>query len=146
LKHLFQASKNGKQFANIEVENFNFGEFDMQKKVKIFLTGFVCVMLASLFIACGGGYGHRYGYPYGSGYGFGYGYQSERQVYDYGYRKGYEDGIDDRRDGDRFNYYDHREFRNGISNDRYTNDRFRQGYARGYEQGYYSGGNRYNRY
>lgn len=116
----------------------------MQKKVKIFLAGFVCVMLASVFVACGG-YGHhydnnRYGYGYGSGY-----YQGSRDALNYGYREGYEHGVSDRRHREDFNYSHDRKFRSGISSNEYVNQQFRQGYVRGYEQGYYGGGS-YNRY
>jgi hypothetical protein len=112
---------------------------DMQNKVRIFLVGFVCVILASLFVACG--YGHhydRYGYP--NGYGYNSGYQSDREAYNYGYREGYEHGQSDRRHGEDFNYSHDSKFRHGISDNRYINDRFRQGYARGYQEAYY--GNR----
>lgn len=115
----------------------------MQKKVKIFLAGFVCVILASVLFACGG-YSHHpgYGYPYGNGYNSGY--QSDREAFNYGYREGYEHGESDRRHGEDFNYSHDSKFRNGVSNDRYINDRFRQGYARGYQEAYYgSRGNGY---
>jgi hypothetical protein len=116
---------------------------DMQKKVKIFLLGFVCVMLASVFVACGG-YGHnygdygRYGYRNGSGY-----YQGSRDAFNYGYREGYEHGVSDRRHREDFNYSHDGKFRSGISSNEYVNQQFRQGYVRGYEQGYYGGGSYY---
>ncbi len=114
----------------------------MQKKLKIFFIGFVCVIAASLFVACGG-YHHDYGYP-GYGYSSSY-YQGSREAFNYGYREGYDHGVSDRRHGDDFNYSHDGKFRHGISSNDYVNQQFRQGYVRGYEQGYY-GGRNYNRY
>jgi hypothetical protein len=124
---------------------FQFWRKDMQKKLRFFLVGFVCVMLAGVFLACSSGYGHRSGYGYPYGYGNNSGYQS-RDAFNYGYREGYEHGVSDRRHGEDFNYSHDSKFRNGISNDRYINDQFRQGYYRGYQEGYYGNRSGYYRY
>jgi hypothetical protein len=69
-------------------------------------------------------------------------------AYDSGYRDGARAGGDDARDGRRFEYQRHRDYRsangysrgNGQRND-YA-DRYRAGFVAGYRDGYYSGGGR----
>jgi hypothetical protein len=74
-------------------------------------------------------YDHRYGY--GDGYG--------RGAYGYGYSRGYEDGFDhgkdDAEDRDGFNFWRHKEYRNG---DHGYRDHYgpRWDYQRGYRGGY----------
>ena len=131
--------------SNLQISRLKFqiGEWTMQKKVRIFLAGFLCVIAATVLLACGG-YGHHYdGYP--NGYGYNSGYQADRDAYNYGYREGREHGESDRRHGEDFNYSHDSKFRHGISDNRYINDRFRQGYARGYQEAYYGSGG-YHRY
>ena len=69
--------------------------------------------------------------------------QIRRDAYDYGYREGARAGEQDARRGERFNFEDEREYRNGDGGyhrqygdrDRYRQT-FRSGYAAGYSDGY----------
>jgi hypothetical protein len=80
-------------------------------------------------------------------------YDTRRDAYDYGYREGVRAGEQDARRGDRFNYEDEREFRNGDGGyrreygdrDRYRQT-FRSGYAAGYNDGYRRNGGYNGRY
>lgn len=108
-------------------------------KAPMIVIGIACVILAGSLLGCGPQYAY-----YGQGYrGHHDGYQSSpyqaREAYDAGYQRGYEHGSADRRGRLSFDF-DHDEvFRRGVSNDRYVNEQFRSGYARGYGDGYYGG-------
>lgn len=110
-------------------------------KLKVALV----VLAVSAFVACGPSYHHGYGEHYNQG-NYGYGSSTEAaRAYDYGYKEGREHGYSDRRAGEDFQYSHDRRFQEGISRDRYVNDRFREGYVRGYQDGYYGRGG-YGRY
>ncbi|HET6266689.1 MAG TPA: hypothetical protein VFG11_03155 [Acidobacteriota bacterium] len=90
------------------------------------------LLSAGTLISCTSHYGyHDY---YRGGYYF---TGSPQQAYGYGYRSGYDRGVGDQRAGYHFDYDDGYQYRNGISPDRYINSAFRDGYARGYRDGYY---------
>jgi hypothetical protein len=105
--------------------------------LKKIVFGSCALFLMAALYACGPKYGYHNDTVYGS-----YGYQSEREAFETGYRRGYDHGWSDRRNGEGFNYQHDEVFRRGISRDEYINNRFRQGYVRGYENGYH-GSRRY---
>ncbi len=109
----------------------------------ILMLVFAVSLLGLTLAACGHEYGYRH-YPYGR-YGNGYynnSYQSPQRAYDMGYRQGFDRGSDDQRSGYRFDYDDYREYKSGISPDSRINDAFRDGFSRGYRDGYYGRGGR----
>jgi hypothetical protein len=99
------------------------------KRMGLLICILVCGISVGMLAACGPKYGYHQDRYYS-------GYNDSRDAYNTGYRRGYDHGREDRRAGLNFDFDHDPVFRNGISRDSYINDRFRQGYVRGYQDGY----------
>lgn len=107
----------------------------MKKPVKL-MAMIGALSLVTLFAAGCSNHYNRNGYydPHHGSHGYSNGYKDPYRI---GYDRGFEHGYADRRSHYSFNYEHSDVFRHGISSNSYANDRFRDGYARGYRDGYY---------
>lgn len=90
-----------------------------------------------LHIVIGGGHGHdsRYARPRDDGYAE----NAYRLGYSRGYEEGFEEGRDEARDGDRFAFWDDKDYRNadkGYRNHYGPRHGYERGFRAGFEEGY----------